>query len=216
MNKRVIKIVLGVVGAILVGLLIFVSIMFFTGKWDLEIVDGEVTVYINPDAEDSYAQAINKSKTTHPTDIFVYGENCQFRKEVEYVKISKLCAEQVVSNKEFRVIVINDLNGELNLTDEDMEFIQNFVCDEKHMVMYFGDSQFDKFIEAGIISESSISSREMGFVYKYHELPIMRIAGIWSYVDNEVYMNENEELLGSAIFIYLGSYYRDYDANGSK
>ena len=97
-----------------------------------------------------------------------------------------------------------------------MEFIQNFVCDEKHMVMYFGDNQFDKFIEAGIITETSLSSRDMSIVYKYHEIPLMRVTSIWHYEDNEIYMNSNEELLGSAVFLYLGSYYRDCDENASK
>lgn len=194
-------------GVILTAVIVFVTTLFATGIMCFEKENGKYYLVVNmdPDSEDSYDQNIRESKEKYPTEIFVYGDDCHFREEVECTKITKLSAEQVVSNKEFRVIVINDLNSKLNLTNDDMEFIQNFVCDEKHMVMYFGDSQFDKFIEAGIISKLSISSGDMSVVYKYHELPSMRVSCIWHDEENEIYLNDNEELLGTIIFNYLGN-----------
>lgn len=206
-------------GVILTAVIVFVTTLFATGRMCFEKENGRYYLVVNmdPDSEDSYDQNIRESKEKYPTEIFVYGDDCHFREEVEWTKITKLSPEQVASDKEFRVIVINDLNGKLNLTNKDMEFIENFVCDEKHLVMYFGDSKFDKFIEAGIISDSTLlSSGDMSVVYKYHDLPSMRVSCIWHEEDNEIYLKDNEEVLGTVIFNYLGSYYRDYDANGSK
>lgn len=200
-------------GIILTAIIVVVAILFATGKISFEKM--AVNVKQNNDV-DTYEQTIRESKEKYPTEIFVYGDDCNFREEVEYTKITELSAEQVASNKEFQVIIINDLKGELNLTNEDMDFIQKYGCEYKRIVMYFGDNQLDKFVEEGIVSGLSLSSEDMGLVYKYHEVPSMRVSVIWHDEDNDIYMNNNEEILGSVIFNYLRNYYMDFDLNASK
>ena len=128
MKKKVRNIVLSIIGAIVGALTIAVVVLLISGKISFEKEDGRLWLAIDGtnDEDDTYEQVIKASKSTYPTDIFVYGEDCRFRDTVEYTQITALTDEQLKSDKAFRVIIINDLNGQISLSKSDLEIIKKY------------------------------------------------------------------------------------------
>ena len=210
MKKKIRKILFVVLGVITVTLTIIVVTFFITGKWSFEVDDGRlwlVVDYTNGE-DDTYSQIIKASKTTYPTDIFVYGEDCNFRKEVEFTEITELTDEQLKSDKEYKFIIINDLSGKLEITDEEFDLIHRYVYEEKYHLVYLGINQYSNLVENELCMKDSNLGNVNGFAVDFiGETPIFS-SGIWDEEGHGYYENGNTELLGEVIFLHLRNVYR--------
>ena len=73
---------------------------------------------------DTYDDNIEILNEIHPVKILVYGEELYFRDTLKYEKITSISAEVLELDEnayERVVLVINDLNGTVELTEEDYE-----------------------------------------------------------------------------------------------
>ena len=211
MKKKIRKIILITIGTILAALTIFIATLFITGKIYIEIEDGRPWLVIDEtDGEgDSYSQTIKASKTTYPTDIFVYGEDCNFRKEVEFAEITRLCDEQLESDKKYRVIIINDLSEIVELTQEDLELLHRYAYEERYIVIYIGMKQYQKLVDNDICVPISDLGNVDGFAIRFVGDTPIYTSGIWGDEGNGYYNNGNKEILGESIFMFLRSIYME-------
>ena len=211
MKKKVRNIVLSIIGAIVGALTIAVVVLLISGKISFEKEDGRLWLAIDGtnDEDDTYEQVIKASKSTYPTDIFVYGEDCRFRDTVEYTQITALTDEQLKSDKAFRVIIINDLNGQISLSKSDLEIIKKYTYDEKYIFIYLGIEQYCTLVDAEIFSKEADLGSITGIAVRHFGETVIQTSGIWDEEGNQYYRNQNDELLGQVIFMYLRSCYSE-------
>lgn len=53
---------------------------------------------------------------TRPTDIAIMGEDIPFEVDINYKKINKLSDETLNSDKDYLVVIINDINNSISLS----------------------------------------------------------------------------------------------------
>lgn len=211
MKKKIRNIVLTILGTGIGILTIVVAVLFLTGTISLEIENGRLWVVVDETngEDDSYDQTIKASKTTYPTDIFVYGDDCQFREAVDCISITALTDEQLKSEKDFRVLIINDLNGTISLSEHDLKIINKYAYEEKYIVMYLGMEQYQTLVEAEILKEEAGLGNIDGFAIRHYGETVIQTSGIWDDEGNTYYNDGNNELLGEAIFMFLRTCYSE-------
>ncbi|MFR4021606.1 MAG: hypothetical protein ACLTZI_00530 [[Eubacterium] siraeum] len=107
MMQKVIKILLVIIGSIIVIIALITATLVLTGNVEIGFDSNgnfQVEIKNNNDNLDSYDQIIQATLTTYPTDIFVYGEDCKFRKNVGFKQIEKLSDENLKSDKNTRLL----------------------------------------------------------------------------------------------------------------
>lgn len=130
--QKVIKILLVIIGSIIVIVALITATLVLTGNIEIGFDDnGSFQVVMKNDNNDldSYDRIIQYTLTTYPTDIFVYGEDCKFRKNVKFKQIDKLSEENLKSDKKYKVIVFNDLYDKTDLTDDDIAVLKKYVLE---------------------------------------------------------------------------------------
>lgn len=151
---------------------------------------------------DSYDRIIQSTLTTYPTDIFVYGEDCKFRKNVKFKQIDKLSDENLKSDKKYKVIVFNDLYDKTDLTDDDIAVLKKYVLEGDYALFYTGRKHMDAFIANGFATEQVIKEN-IGFALRHSGGTVIETGGLWDETSLEYYETENPELLGESIFIFI-------------
>lgn len=211
MKKKVRNIILTIIGTIVGVLTITVLVLFITGKISFIREDGRLWLYVDGTngEDDTYDQLIKASKSTYPTDIFVYGEDCRFRDAVEYNQITALTDEQLKSDKDFRVIIINDLNGQISLSKSDLETIKRYTYEEKYIFIYLGMEQYSTLVDAEVFAQEVGLGSIDGIAVRHFGETVIQTSGIWDEQGNQYYQDSNDELLGEAIFLYLRTCYSE-------
>ena len=139
-------------------------------------------------------------------DIVVYGEDVSFRSALNYRVIVEITEEALAPDAgiEHSFFVINDRNGRLNITDEEIEFIKSVVHENRINFFYIGHRHLSKFEALGLDGDSGpilawppepSDSRGFGYVLvstlgtEYRQLH-----GFWTEADDEICVDNNEVL----------------------
>lgn len=205
MKQKVIKILLVIIGSIIVIVALITATLVLTGNIEIGFdANGNFRVVIKDDNDnlDSYDQIIQSTLTTYPTDIFVYGEDCKFRKNVKFKQIDKLSEENLKSDKKYKVIVFNDLYDKTDLTDDDIAVLKKYVLEGDYALFYTGRKHMDAFIANGFATEQVIEEN-IGFALRHSYGTVVETGGLWDETSLEYYENGNPELLGESIFIFI-------------
>ncbi|MBE5714980.1 MAG: hypothetical protein EGR74_01615 [Ruminiclostridium sp.] len=205
MMQKVIKILLVIIGSIVVIIALITATLVLTGNIEIGFDDnGSFQVVMKNDNNDldSYDRIIQSTLTTYPTDIFVYGEDCKFRKNVKFKQIDKLSEENLKSDKRYKVIVFNDLYDKTDLTDDDIAVLKKYVLEGDYALFYTGRKHMDAFIANGFATEQVIKEN-IGFALRHSGGTVIETGGLWDETSLEYYETENPELLGESIFIFI-------------
>lgn len=206
MKNKALKIILLVLGSIIAILILLTATLIITGSIEVGFdQNGQFEVVIkdnSPDNMDSYDQAIQATLTTYPTDIFVYGEDCKFRKNVKFTQINELSEESLKSDKEYKIIVFNDLYDKMELTEKDLEILKEYVLQGDYAFFYTGNKHMETFIEEGFTQEP-LTEDNIGFALRHSGQTVISSHGMWDKTSMEYFQNNNSELLGQSIFIFI-------------
>ncbi len=203
--QKVIKILLVIICSIIVIVALITATLVLTGNIEIGFDDnGSFQVVMKNDNNDldSYDRIIQSTLTTYPTDIFVYGEDCKFRKNVKFKQIDKLSEENLKSDKKYKVIVFNDLYDKTDLTDDDIAVLKKYVLEGDYALFYTGRKHMDAFIANGFATEQVIKEN-IGFALRHSGGTVIETGGLWDETSLEYYETENPELLGESIFIFI-------------
>lgn len=205
MKQKVIKIILVIIGSIIVIVALITATLVLTENIEIGFdANGNFRVVMKNDNNDldSYDRIIQSTLTTYPTDIFVYGEDCKFRKNVKFKQIDKLSEENLKSDKKYKVIVFNDLYDKTDLADDDIAVLKKYVLEGDYALFYTGRKHMDAFIANGFATEQVIEEN-IGFALRHSAGTVVETGGLWDETSLEYYENGNLELLGESIFIFI-------------
>ena len=205
MKQKVIKILLVIIGSIIVIVALITATLVLTGNVEIGFDSNgnfQVEIKNNNDTLDSYDQIIQSTLTTYPTDIFVYGEDCKFRKNVKFKQIDKLSEENLKSDKKYKVIVFNDLYDKTDLTDDDIAVLKKYVLEGDYALFYTGRKHMDAFIANGFATEHIVEG-DIGFALRHSSETVIETDGLWDETSMEYYETNNPELLGESVFILI-------------
>ena len=205
MKLKVIKILLVIIGSIIVIVALITATLVLTGNVEIGFDSNgnfQVEIKNNNDNLDSYDQIIQSTLTTYPTDIFVYGEDCKFRKNVKFKQTDKLSEENLKSDKKYKVIVFNDLYDKTDLTDDDIAVLKKYVLEGDYALFYTGRKHMDAFIANGFATEHIVEG-DIGFALRHSGETVIETDGLWDETSLEYYETNNPELLGESVFIFI-------------
>lgn len=141
--------------------------------------------------------------STKPTSLFVRGEAINFDGLVDSEQIDVISTASVISNNEYKVLVINDLNDEVNLNDDEIAFVEKFISDDYNMLIYLGH----KYETTWDDKSTEIANIEGNMCYIYYSWggkPVRDI-GAWNETDQET-VSQFPYLLGETILYSIESY----------
>lgn len=142
-------------------------------------------------------------ETTRPTDVFVLGKEILFETEIKVNNISKLSEEQIKSNKDYKVVIINDLDSAVNLSDEEIEYASELMNKNGYCIIYLGEkysSTWDR-PEQGIAN----LSENLSYVYYSWDGQPTRNIGNWLQSDNDE-LEKYPYMLGQALMYSIEDY----------
>lgn len=151
------------------------------------------------DSGDSYDQNIKILNESHPVKIILYGESLYFRSEVKYISVDHLSNDIFSTNEnEFErvVLVINDLNGTVTLSDDDLATISRAVNNGDIDLYYLGKNNRDKLINSNIPGGNAIIEGDLSLVRAFANNKMKNFIGFWTESDAA---QANEEALGFCI-----------------
>lgn len=205
MKNKAIKITLIIIASIIVIIALLTTTLVLTGTIEIGFDNNgnfQVVIKADPNDMDSYDQAIQATLTTYPTDIFVYGEDCKFRKNVKFTQIDSLSDENLKSDKKYKVIVFNDLYDKMELSESDIAILKKYVLEGDYAFFYTGNKHMNKFIANGFASEHAVAEN-IGFALRHSGNTVIESGGLWDKTALEYYETNNPELLGESIFIFI-------------
>ena len=74
--------------------------------------------------------------STKPTDIFIRGEKIDFNDKVSSKCIDEITMSGISGTKDYTVIIINDLNDKVNLSDEEIDLVSEIITQNNYMLIY--------------------------------------------------------------------------------
>lgn len=142
-------------------------------------------------------------ETTRPTDVFVLGKEILFETEIKVNNISKLAEEQIKSNKDYKVVIINDLDSAVNLSDEEIEYARELMNKNGYCIIYLGE----KYSSTWDRSEQGIAnlSGNLSYVYYSWDGQPTRNIGNWLQSDNDE-LEKYPYMLGQALMYSIEDY----------
>lgn len=163
------------------------------------------------DVYDSYDQQIEMSINSFPTDLVIYGDDCRLRKKAVYRQVDSISDETLGSSGSYRfkVLIINDINDNADLTDDDFEVLRKYVIDGEYHFYYFGTRYLEEFYEKEFLKlELQPESCGFGIRHVADRTSFVVNEGMWTTEDYATYEN-NSDYLGQVIYMYLKRIYSD-------
>ena len=110
----------------------------------------------NEDPLNSVEHDIKLVTELYPTRFVIYGSEIDFSSSISVEYIDEICDDNLVMGKdyEYTMIIINDLDNNVNLSDDDWKLVYGYVeNDDRYNLMYLGDSDFEQIGRLGILSD---------------------------------------------------------------
>ena len=141
--------------------------------------------------------------------ILLFGEPVNFREKVKYTTIDRITNDVLTTgydNYERVALIINDRNGTLTLSDDDLETISGAVSKGEIDLYYFGKKNRDKLISTGISSNdvSIAGTEDLSLVVALSENRMITILGAWTDEEERISLS-NEELFGQIIILHIAN-----------
>lgn len=158
------------------------------------------------DILDSYDEAIVILNEKYPSDIVLYGEEIDFRSELNYRTIETLSKETLISDEkyEYTFLVINDRQGNVKLTDEKIKELKILVDEMNISFYYIGQQYLSNLKEAGFYSNVfNDDYHGIGYVVSPTEKGHASVHGLWTSVEEEHYKSNIELLEQVLVYSFI-------------
>lgn len=86
-----------------------------------------------------YIEIQNMMNESKPTTVYIYGDDLKFGIDIKQVKVDKI--EDALNNEDeskYKVLIINDLYDNAELTDDEINALFGFVDTERNLLIYLG------------------------------------------------------------------------------
>lgn len=163
------------------------------------------------DVMDSYDKQIEMSISSFPTDLIIYGDDCNLRKRAVFRQIPSISEDTLKSSEmyQYKVIIINDIYNNADLSSEDLDLLYEYVIEGEYHFYYFGSRYLDDFLSKGFYQmELQPDSCGFGVRHVAEKTSIVVNEGMWTSGDYDVY-TANSDYLGQVIYTYLNRIYSD-------
>lgn len=164
---------------------------------------------------DGYDQYAAQLKNGFEADIMLYGEPFTFRETVDYRRIEAIDEQQLTARQsDYHAIVLMDLYGEMQITDEELLLIKAFVEEKGYDMLYIGKAKLDDFVRLGLTARCPeddcclmyIGSNKVGMKVQQDEVGNLYAEhGMWKDADMQ-YITENTEELESTLVWFICMY----------
>lgn len=127
--------------------------------------------------------------TTHKTDLMVFGNEVDFESYVDYRKIDKIDGDTVENDTyEFKAIIVNDLNGNINLDEDEINYLHNFINSDNNVLIYLGEKYSNEWIE----DVSGVADVKDNLWFEYYSVDSnpKRTVGLWTKYENEEFSDK--------------------------
>lgn len=185
-------IILSIILILVVGI---VGICFLLGIFKLPMLGNN---------EESDIDRMKKiMETTRPTDVFVLGKEILFETEIKINNISELSEKQIKTDKDYKIVIINDLDNMVNLSDEEIKYASELMNKNGYCIIYLGE----KYSETWDRTEQGIAnlSGNLSYVYYSWDGQPVRNIGNWLQSDNDE-LEKYPYLLGQALMYCIEDY----------
>lgn len=120
---------------------------------------------------------------TRPTDVFILGKDIQFEVDINTKKVAKLTQEELDSDKDYKVIIINDLDGEISLSDDEIKYAENLIKKNGYLLIYLGE----KYAKEWNVENEGIANLSDNLCYSYYSWDgnPKRVVGQWLQSDQD-------------------------------
>ncbi len=141
--------------------------------------------------------------STRPTDIFIRGEEINFNNKVTSKSIDEISVSKISGDKDYKVIIINDLNDMVKLSEEEITLVKDIISKNNYMLIYLGK----KYSTTWDDKSKGIANVEGNLCYIYYSwdgVPTRNV-GAWSMADQES-LDEYPLLLGETLLYSIEEY----------
>lgn len=141
----------------------------------------------------------------YPTQILIYGEDLGFDERLSVELIDSITAENIKRDESFEhlLIIINDLDGKSDLTEEEWNIIANEVkSSTRSNFIYLGENQFEKILNTGIIEGelTAFQDGDLSVAAIYEGDTLISVYGTYTYYDRNMQGDICELILRSLAF----------------
>ncbi len=174
----------------------FICLIIFLGIYGIYFISS-IDDELHENSYEAYVQMVTNS---YKTEFIVYGADIGFEDECFTRKIDSLNSENLLSSNDFvySVILLNDLNNDVELTENDFEILYDASCNGNIDLFYFGNRYFEEFRNAGITSQPTLDS-DMSIGVIYERGIRTEVMGLWDEEMNKAYEELNPKLLADII-----------------
>ncbi len=200
MKKKVILLIVASVAAVIVVCIALVV----AGVIPLpQAIAGELD---NADDELGEIGRISKLITkTHPTDIVVLGKEISFQVDVSTRKVDEATEENLTRKDgcKYTFFIINDLDNEVNLTDEEIAFIAEKINSENFCLAYLGE----KYSTVWDDPEQYVANVEGNLWFRYNQVDDEphRAIGAWNKEEQEQ-LSQYPYMLGDVVLYEIEAF----------
>lgn len=141
--------------------------------------------------------------TTKTTDIFVVGEEINFNNKANTISIDEVTMSELNGNGDYKVIILNDLNDMVKLTDDEIELLTELIRTDNYMLIYLGE----KYATTWDDTSYGIANVDGNLSYIYYSwggVP-SRNVGAWTLTDQEA-LKEYPFMLGETLLFSIEDY----------
>ncbi len=159
---------------------------------------------------DSYSQQLKTLNEDVNADFMIIGDDKYIDKKLNYRKIDALTEANLKSGEEhgYRCLFINDIEGDLVLSDVEFDQLAKFVIDEDGDVLYYGTQYLKKLCDWLGIREISSPNEGLGiygcFPDKVNgDLGAVACVGVWTAKSKEIYKEANQYLTQTLVVEFV-------------
>ncbi len=146
--------------------------------------------------------------TTHPTDIIILGDDISFEVDINFRKIEKLSQDVLERKSEYKytVLIVNDLNNNVQLTEEERNLLNQKIKEQGFCLMYLGE----KYSSTWDDKNQAIANVEGNLFYGYYSVSgtPKRNVGAWM-VEYQEQLETYPNSLGETILYSIESFLRE-------
>lgn len=141
----------------------------------------------------------------HPTELILLGEDISFEVNVPVRKITDITEDSLKRSEGYdhTFFIINDLNGTVQLTEEDIAFLAEQISHPNFCLSYFGT----KYSSAWDDPNQYIASLDGNLSWRYYQLDRQprRYIGAWT-VNEQMMLKEYPYMLGNVLLYEIEAY----------
>lgn len=142
-------------------------------------------------------------ETTRPTQVMVLGDEIKFENEIDIKKIDGLTESEIESEKDYVIVLINDLYDNVTLSDEEVEFAKELINKDGYCIIYLGE----KYSTVLDKTDEGIAEIEGNLCFMYYSWQGMpsRNVGSWLQSDQDD-LEKYPFMLGQALMYCMEMY----------